>query len=415
VTREFLRGIVAALLATSLLLATEARAGGDEGIWLDLEAPAEAGSGVPVGLVEVRGRAGVHGVHGYDVVIVIDLSDSTLESSGLDIDGDGPEAATDPALLSWLAEQGPGGARLSERLRKLDFDDTVLMAELTAAQALLERLDLRNSRVGLVAFSDEAWVLAPLGSPRDELLDALENVRRGFYRHLRGTNFADAVQTAHAALGPAGTAPEELRDRSILFLSDGAPTLPVPPERARRRAVEASFAAAADGIRIYAFALGRKAFAALDVYRAMAGLSGGRLEKLSRPAHAISRLRRVDLAGVEGVRIDNLTTGGTARALRIFPDGSFDGFVELAPGENRLRIAARALDGAEASLERQVTFERNRSESKAVEEERMQALLEELRRRTRETELWAELERGRQSQRGELDLEAEKRIESDPD
>ena len=66
----------------------------------------------------------------------------------------------------------------------------------------------------------------------------------------------------------------------------------------------------------------------------MAILSGGRFEKIGRPADAIARLRRVDLADLEELRVVNRSNGRPVRALRVFPDGSFDGFVELAPGKN---------------------------------------------------------------------------------
>ena len=64
----------------------------------------------------------------------------------------------------------------------------------------------------------------------------------------------DAIQTAHAELipdpGDAGDhrASREDRERSILFLSDGAPTLPVHADRAEAHALEAARAAAVAGI-----------------------------------------------------------------------------------------------------------------------------------------------------------------------
>ena len=63
---------------------------------------------------------------------------------------------------------------------------------------------------------------------------ALREIRRGFYQELRGTNFYAAIRTAHAELGPSpgeagdGRASREDRERSILFFSDGVPTLPIP-------------------------------------------------------------------------------------------------------------------------------------------------------------------------------------------
>ncbi len=386
-------------------------AGQERGPRLEVDAPKEARSSTTLSLIEVKGLASARGKRGHDLVIVLDLSDSTILSSGVDLDGDGPEGRTDPELLGWLAGQPGVRGALVERLREVDLDDSILMAELVAAEALIQRLDPRVFRIGIVVFSDTARVAAPLGSPRGRLTGALREVRLGFFRELRGTNFSDAIRLAHAELAPdpgeaEGVRPSgEGRERSILFLSDGAPTLPVHEDRAEAHALQAARAAAGDGIRLYSFALGSEAAEALEVYRRMAVLSGGRFEKIARPADAIARLRRVDLADLEELRVVNLSNQRPARALRIFPDGSFDGFVELSPGRNHLEFVATARDGSEVSVGREVT--RLPDAGEGDDRERAQALLEELRRRTRETELWAELEQGRSTQRLELLIQPE--------
>jgi hypothetical protein len=292
----------------------------------------------------------------------------------------------------------------------VDLDDSILMAEVSAAEALIGRLNPRVFRIGIVVFSDGARVVAPLGSPRGRLIKALGEVRRGFFQELRGTNFADAIRIAQAELTPepaeagAGGQSRDDRERSILFLSDGAPTLPVHADGAEVQALEASRAAAAAGIRLYSFALGGEAEEALEVYRRMAVLTGGRFERIARPADAIARLRHVDLADLEAVAVENLSNGRSVRALRVFPDGSFDGFVELAPGRNHLVFMATARDGTRISVGREVTC---LDEGREADRERTRRLLEELRRRTQETALWAELERGRSAQRRELQIRPE--------
>jgi hypothetical protein len=373
--------------------------------WLEVTAPGEARSSTTLPLIEVKGRASTRNER-HDLVIVLDLSDSTILSSGVDLDGDGSGGRTSPELLAWLGEQPDVRGALVERLQEVDLDDSILMAELAAAEALIQRLDPRVFRIGIVVFSDTARIAAPLGSPHGRLTGALREVRLGFFRELRGTNFGDAIQLAHAELAPDNSEEGEARpadpdrERSILFLSDGAPTLPVHADRAEKHALQAARAAAADGIRLYSFALGSEAVEALEVYRRMAVSSGGRFEKIARPADAIARLRRVDLADLEELRVVNRSNQRPARALRVFPDGSFDGFVELAPGKNQLEFAATARDGSQVSIGREVT--RLADAGEGSDRERAQALLKELRRRTRETELWAELEQGRSSQRLEL-------------
>ena len=380
--------------------------------WLEVTAPAAQRSDTTMPLIEVKGRAGARRGRRHELVIVLDLSDSTVLPSGLDLDGDGPGGGTDPALLGWLGEQPGAGGALVARLQGLDLDDSILMAEVSAAEALIERLDPRAFRVGIVVFSDSARVAAPLGSPRGRLTRALREIRRGFFEDLRGTNFADAIRVAQAELTPDPATSGDLRasregsERSILFLSDGAPTLPVHGDRARAHALQAARSAAAAGIRIYSFAIGEEAEEALEVYRRMAISSGGRFERIARPADAIARLPQVDLADLEKLRVLNRSTGRPVRALRVFPDGSFDGFVELGEGSNQLVFTATARDGTVVSVAREVIRLREGS-GEAADRERARALLEELRRRTRETLLWAEIERRRDAQKLEVEIEPE--------
>ncbi|HSJ98498.1 MAG TPA: vWA domain-containing protein [Myxococcota bacterium] len=376
-------------LLLCLLLAPPA---GAEESWISVEAP-DAGASLSLPLVEVRGRAAPGGAAANDLVLAIDVSDSVVLPSGWDVDGDGPGGRTRPELEARVA----GDAGLAARARATDLDDSVLMAELTAARALLDRLDLTRDRVALVAFSDDARVLAPLGSSRARLEAALDELAGGFDRWLRGTNFGDAIAVAQQALGDD---PEALgrgetgavpgRRRAILFLSDGEPTLPAGRDMPRQHALWSAGAAAAAGIRVHAFALGEAARPGLDVFTELAARTGGRFERLERAGDAIARLPRTDLVGLSALRVVNATTGRPARALRTFPDGKFDGFVELVPGTNRLRIEAEASDGARAAVERRIAHEPAGPDPAGAA-----ALLEELRRRTREVEMRAEMERTR--------------------
>jgi hypothetical protein len=258
--------------------------------------------------------------------------------------------------------------------------------------------------------------VAPLGSRPAALRAAIGSLRREFWRELGGTNFAGAVAVALGELRPAEGAPGSGalaaapgRDRTLLLLSDGAPTRPVHGNRAQQASIEAAQDAALAGVRVYTFALGGEAEPALDIYRAMAATSGGRFERIARPADAIARLRRVDLADLAELRIENLTSGQPGRAVRTFPDGRFDAFVPLARGRNQLRVTAVSGDGSQATLERVVSY---RPEAEAGPEAaalaaQQRELLEELRRRTREMELWAEVERGRAVQLRELEIGVE--------
>jgi Mg-chelatase subunit ChlD len=403
-------------LLTGVLLFGPASAD-EEHPWLVVDAPRAVESSAQHALLEVRGHGGARRGSGHDVVIVIDVSESTLADTGIDLDGDGPLGRSDPALLSWLEGQA-GDESLVEQLRdRQDFDDTVLAAELEAARVLSRRLDPDRFRVAILAFAEEAQVLAPLGSSRPRLEQALRGLHQDFHLELAGTNFAAAIELAHQILRPEpGVADDRLR--SIVFLSDGAPTRPVHGDRAERYALTAAMAAALDGIHLYAFAIGPEAEAGLDVMERMAVWSGGRLETVSRPAMVVARLRQLDLVGIAEVSVVNKTTGTEARALRVFPDGSFDGFVELTKGRNRLRFAAQDVDDAVHQVERWVTYQPpngppavsagpggSQGSEGPSEDERV----EELRRRTAEIEAWADLERSREQQRKDLKLRVEEK------
>ncbi len=401
----------ALLVGILLLIGVGARA---ERPWLVVHAPGDAESKVERALLEVRGHGGARRGSGHDVAIVIDVSESTLGDTGIDLDGDGPLGRSDLELVAWLENQ-LGETDLVARLRdEQDFDDTVLAAELEAARVLSERLDPGRFRVAILAFAEEAHVLAPLGSSRPKLEQALRGLHQDFHLKLAGTNFAAAIELAHQVLRPEPGI-EDDRLRSIVFLSDGAPTRPIHGDRAQRFALTAAMEAALDGIQLYAFAIGPEAEAGLQVMERMAVWTGGRLETVSRPAAVVAELRRLDLVGMTDVSVVNQTTGANARALRIFPDGSFDGFVELAAGRNQLRFAARGRDGRVHEVDRWVTYQQPAAPAavsagppaSASEDPADDPLVQELRRRTAEIEALAELERSRERQRKEVEVQAE--------
>jgi hypothetical protein len=382
-----------ALLALTLLPALASA----EPPALRIDAPVH-GTVTRLPLVEVAGGAGRGAGARFDIVVVLDLSESTLHPSGLDLDGDGPEGATDAALIERL---GPEQSALAKRLGELDFEDTILAAELEAAAALLARTTGPRMRTGLVGFSNRATVLAPLGSPLAAQLAALEALPSRLGEHLRGTHYAAALAEAQRTLAPV---PGDGVERAIVFLSDGAPSLPVfSGDGGRTEALDAAREAGLAGIRLFAFSFGAEGVAAVEVLERMAEWTDGRAARVAEPEQLVSALRELALVDVVRVAITNATTGNPARAVRLFPDGSFDGLVALAEGENVIRVEAFASDGAGVRGEHSVR--REAGAAGAEEAARGRELLEQLRRRTAEMEAWADLERRRQEQRRSLTVE----------
>ncbi|MBW2242135.1 MAG: VWA domain-containing protein, partial [Deltaproteobacteria bacterium] len=265
------RGVIEILLLMALVAP-----GASAGDWLRVRSPAPDVPVQSVALFEVAGQAGTRGRSGFDLVVAIDLSDSTLEPSGADLDGDGEGGVTDPAWLAALERRGNLPPRLRVRLAAgLDLEDSILAAELEATGALIERLDPRRFRVGLIVFSDEARWAAPLGATPVALRRALAEIRVTAPEHLRGTNLAGAVDLAREALAPDDAA-APVREQIIVLLTDGRPTLPIrdgPDVHAMLAAREAGMR----GIRVHPFAVGPKAIEAEAVLGEMAKWSEGQL------------------------------------------------------------------------------------------------------------------------------------------
>jgi hypothetical protein len=370
---------------------------------LVIEAPAAFESREILPLLEVRGFAGAGAGRPWDLVIVLDLSESTLHSAGLDLDQDGPTGGTDPWLLAVALARKSERPGLHRELSAQDFDDTILAAELEAAEALIARLPAVRFRVGVVAFSDEARVVSPLGPPT-EVAGRIAELRRDFPGYLRGTNFAAAIEAAHELLDPPGSpAGDPGVGRAIVFLTDGVPTLPVHGDRAELAALEAAREVGMANIRLFAFPLGPEAEAVGGLLQRMVEWSEGEVHPIAHPARTVVALRALRLVDLLDVTVHNATNGASARGLRVFPDGSFDALVPLQPGRNRVRIEAYSSEGDGVAGER-IVF-RDLAEQSASDRERGARLLEALRLRTRELELWAEVERQRRNRPQRLQLE----------
>ncbi len=349
---------------------------GEEPTWLDVEYPgAEERVTELIPLLEVRGRAVAGPATPYDLVIALDLSASTLLPAGHDIDGDGIVGQLRRGALR------RGGVHQRPKKWTTDPGDTIAKAELLAARRLLRRLDARWTRVALVTFAGTSRVRARLGHPEDALR-ALDRVK---VRHSRsGTNISSAIRVGIRALrnSPPG------RERILVILSDGYPTAPAPELHARKSALRAAKSAAEHGIRIYSFALGASALERPDVLEQLASSTSGRFFEVRDPGDIVQHLPRLDVALLANVRLSNRTTGAEGRAVRVFGDGSFDGYVRLAIGENALVVEASGPDGEQFRVERTVYYQAP-ERTTLGDLKRATELSKALRARTTETELAA--------------------------
>lgn len=349
----------------------------------------------PLNLIEVSGNASPGPFVDQDLVLVVDVSSSTLLPSGVDVNGNG--------RVGWpvvgASHYRPGLVWVSS-----DPGDSVRAAEFFAARRLLDAVDSRRTRVGLVVFEKKVRKSLPVSTARGEVEAAIAHFQEMGTDLGGNTNFAVALRAALEGLEVTRSGSEEAkRARHVIFLSDGLPNEPAPEKCAAEEALAAAAEIRAAGADIQAFALGRAEQEANDllVYQRMAELTGGSLTRLPNPADVVTHLPRIDLVGITALELTNQTTGQPARALRLGPDGSFDGFVFLAQGENRIEVRVRDREERSATRDRIVTYRlpepKDADQARRFDEEG-KLLLERLRARTVETELVHEIEQARSGQ-----------------
>jgi hypothetical protein len=420
------------------------------GLSLALEYPPEGGSVADSGCgAFVAGRAEAAALRRTDVIFALDVSTSTRQASGADVDGDGVIGVSSSGPLSAIAAESHS-----------DPGDSVAAAEIAAARVLLSRLDLRAVRVGLVSFSGfdtsgtgaEVWesLRGTLGAARlhAETLAPLTreaaSVERALDRLLARTpnghtHIAAGLDQAIAELAGVRGARSDADPGSqkVVFLfTDGEPTLPYPghPAANTRVALEAAERARSAGVVIHTFAIGGDALNAPIVSVELAARTGGVFTPVRQPGDLALAVGIADIPQLANLELVSVSADGKpreARILRLTPDGIWAGFVPLAAqGEQELRIRAFGSDGSEASQRRRVipadaaaaapipadlAARRNelleeclrRVRAEADEAARLRA--DELRERLRQ-EILRERDRARQrarEQRRELDLDVD--------
>jgi hypothetical protein len=356
----------------------------------------------------------------FDVMIAIDVSQSTREASGADVDDDG-EIGEDPHLGLYLPGEYP------DEVRSTDPDDTILAAEVKAARALLESVDSKRVRVGLLTFSGEVDPTTGRQISRNqrdaelevELTQDYARVRRALDRVAarppRGaTNFAAGIRLATQELAGLSGAVSSARPdtkKVILFLTDGTPSFPagqasVSDPGDLEAAVNAAQVAQAAGIRINTYALGNMALTRPIAATEIARVTLGTFTPVLEPGVIVATLQSVSFANIEDVGVLNLTTREYAPDVRLNPDGGFVAFVPVQEGENRVLVNVLASDGGEANFELEFRFRVKESEGRMKERElaRLRRLNDELLRHVEAERI--RREKRRQRMEREVDIRA---------
>jgi hypothetical protein len=370
---------------------------------------------------QIRGNAVADGERPLeiDVVVVIDVSGSTKQASGVDVDGDG-EIGINPQMELVAPGTYPAGTVCT------DPGDTILAAEVNAASALIATLDPERVRVGILSFSGEmhpqtgkrvridqhdAWVEEPLTHDQAKAQAALGRIlARG---PNGGTDFAAGVRlavTELSGLSGSKSVPRAGSKKVALFLTDGLPTFPIGSATVAdpgdtEAALNAARLAHKAGVTINSYALGPNALANPYAATELARITLGTFTPVQNPGDVITFLQGVSFANVDDVIFTNLTTQEISEDVRLAPDGSFSGVVPVREGVNRVRVTALATDGSTGSVEFDLEFEKS-----GLTDRELALELESIRRRNKDLQLLIEkerIQRFRAQQRKGLKIEAE--------
>lgn len=423
-TRTFRRLLAAGLLLGTPAAATPPASQAGGAVHVLLRSP-RSGESVEnrVHLAPIQGSAASSGERPawYDVMIVLDVSFSTRCASGIDVNGDG-RLGLNPRL-----ELLPPGS-YPEDACSTDPGDSVLAAEVAGARRLIQALDPKRVRVGLIAFSGDvdketgerldpnqadAWLQVPLTGEYAEVERALDAVmERGPHG---ATNFSAGLRlgiTELAGMSGARSEPRKGAKAVILFLTDGTPTFPIGrAEDSDAGDIEAAINAAKlahqAGITVNTYAVGPDALTNPIAATEMARVTLGSFTPVKNAGDIVAVLQGVSFANIEDVVVTNLTTGDFSTDVRLEPDGSFSGFVPVREGRNRLRVTALATDGQHGSVEVEIDFKMAGLSDRELAKE-----LDRIRERNKQLQLLVERKRieefrQREKQRKELEIEAE--------
>jgi hypothetical protein len=310
--------------------------------------------GDPGGMAFIAGKALAH--YGefstFDIMFVIDQSESTSTPSGADINGDGKvDDRTCDGVPPMLGLFGSivGACRSSK--------DSILAAELLAVRTLLKQLDPRTTQVGVVAFSGDgdpltadAYVSAPLTTEYSKVEKALKEIES--MGPQGRTNMQAGIQVATLELIGSQSAyskPQQGAQKIMLFLSDGMPTLPLEQSmhQNRRLAIEAASKASKLGIRIDTYGIGPEALQQPVVVVEMARVTDGIFTPVVQPRDLQSIFEQVNFSEIDQLRITNVKTGKDAEYVLRNADGTFSALLDMSEGPNEVEVYAKATDGTE--------------------------------------------------------------------
>jgi len=350
---------LALVVALCALAPTASRAQGD-GLALRIDQPAEQQPIVAdgSGMVVISGRINRGASALVDLIFVLDVSESTALASGVDVDGDGEQAP--------IRIQGVLRSLLARLPRWTLPPDSVLAAEISATRRALERLDARETRVGIVTphaddLSEAARtdLAVPLTQDYASVRAGLDAIRAG--GAVGNSYFERGMVTAGAALR-AEPGDRQSARRRIVLLADGSP----PPVESIRGTLETASALGRSGIRIDTLGIfpdpAREGPSSLRgtelMLKDVAKATGGSYQRVGPGDDLRTALLALARDEYASIAIENITTGAAATQIDVGLDGSFYALVPVQTGVNRVVAAVRWRDGMRVGSSRDVRVER---------------------------------------------------------
>jgi hypothetical protein len=250
--------------------------------------------------------------------------------------------------------------------------------------------------VGIVTFTGQPRVVIEIGPP-EAARRALDELKVPVDRS--GTEAKLALRRAQRLLEAAPQRRGAARRPAIVFLSDGIETNRQ-QQKVRRDAERTASELAADGIAVHSLSFGSDAADEPEPMQRIAAFGRGRYVHVFRPEDALALV--APAPGIAELPVTNRALpDDPPRALRVFADGSFDGFVPLVPGENAIELEVVLADGRRARAQRRLIYEP--TGLSGTDEE----LLTTLRERTAETALAGESQTGSGRRRTFLEIRGE--------
>jgi von Willebrand factor type A domain len=299
--------------------------------------------------VLVGGKVGVQTARsGYvDIFLVLDVSGSTALYAGIDFSEFShlPNFYVNSRMTAGRivsnCSVGPG----SHNLR-----NSILAAEVVASRRLLSQLNPETTRVGVITFGDDAKLRQPLTHDFDQVRSALDLIYKRGPSGL--TNMVDAILLGTEELLGKGESEKYLDSiKTLLFLTDGFPTLPSGDCKSGTQAdidqtINAARQAGNLGISVNVFALGEEALSNPRAAVGIARESGGTYTAITRPADVLAVVDKVSAVGVDSIQVTNETIQQKALQSRLAVDGFFASAVPVVEGLNRIQVLGRASDGS---------------------------------------------------------------------